>query len=450
MLWQYKPRDSALFKNFGIVANRGLAFCAGRLFLARLDMKLVALRPSDGRVLATTSIADDVPGALPNNGYSETSAPVCAGGRVVIGAAGSEYGIRGFVMAYTPDLRPAWPTPFWTIPPDRQSWRRLSRIVGGGAVWTPVTIDVGVGHRLLRDGRLDAALPGVDPTGAEPAHERARRGRPPGRPPQVVAGADRRERVGLRRRAAAARVHARGGRERAARRLRRDDGGRLVRLRRRHGRAAPRPRPGDRPRRAPAPRAGARRQGLPCHARRAQLLARVLRPGDRLRPQRRGRDRCGDEAAGADLRRQTAEAAPRRRVPRARERRLRPGAARLARPRVDQRDRRRHGAARLADPDARARAGRRHDHRDRPRLRRRRRRPAPSLRRPHRPRALALRHGRPDRLRRHGVLRRRARVPRGDRRRHADLVGRRHRLEAHGLPARRAGSRPRRRAPRTP
>ena len=142
ILWQYKPRDSALFKNFGIVANRGLAFCAGRLYLARLDMKLVALRPRDGRVLATTSIADDVPGALPNNGYSETSAPVCADGRVVIGAAGSEYGIRGFVMAYTPDLRPAWPTPFWTIPPDRQSWRRLSRIVGGGAVWTPVTIDV--------------------------------------------------------------------------------------------------------------------------------------------------------------------------------------------------------------------------------------------------------------------------------------------------------------------
>ena len=29
---------------------------------------------------------------------------------VVIGAAGSEYGIRGFVMAYTTDLKPAWPS----------------------------------------------------------------------------------------------------------------------------------------------------------------------------------------------------------------------------------------------------------------------------------------------------------------------------------------------------
>ena len=51
VLWQYKPPNSALFKNFGIVANRGLAYCDGRLFIAQLDMKLVALRPSDGKVL---------------------------------------------------------------------------------------------------------------------------------------------------------------------------------------------------------------------------------------------------------------------------------------------------------------------------------------------------------------------------------------------------------------
>jgi alcohol dehydrogenase (cytochrome c) len=141
ILWQYKPRASAVFKNFGIVANRGLAYCGGRLFLAQLDMKLVALRPSDGRVLRTIAIEHDVPDASANHGYSQTSAPVCANGRVVLGAAGSEYGIRGFVMAWTTDLRPAWPAPHWTIPPDGQSWRRSSRIVGGGAVWTPVTID---------------------------------------------------------------------------------------------------------------------------------------------------------------------------------------------------------------------------------------------------------------------------------------------------------------------
>ena len=143
VLWQYKPPNSALFKNFGIVANRGLAYCDGRLFIAQLDMKLVALRPGDGKVLGVVSVSHDVWNASTNYGYSETSAPICANHRVLVGAAGSEYGIRGFVMAYTTDLRPAWPSPFWTIPPDLQSWRRTSRVVGGGAVWTPVTVDSG-------------------------------------------------------------------------------------------------------------------------------------------------------------------------------------------------------------------------------------------------------------------------------------------------------------------
>src|SRR5438132_2015093 len=44
-------------------------------------------------------------------------------------------------MEWTTDLRPAWPNPVWTIPPHRQSWRSHRRIVGGGAVWTPVTAD---------------------------------------------------------------------------------------------------------------------------------------------------------------------------------------------------------------------------------------------------------------------------------------------------------------------
>jgi alcohol dehydrogenase (cytochrome c) len=141
VLWQYKPSNSALFKNFGIVANRGVAYCDGRLFLTQLDMKIVALNASNGKVVAETALSQDVPNASSNYGYSETSAPVCANHRILVGAAGSEYGIRGFVMAYTTDLKPAWPEPFWTIPPDLQSWRRSSRVVGGGAVWTPVTVD---------------------------------------------------------------------------------------------------------------------------------------------------------------------------------------------------------------------------------------------------------------------------------------------------------------------
>jgi alcohol dehydrogenase (cytochrome c) len=141
VLWHFKPSNSGLFKNFGIVANRGLAYCDGSLFLLTLDMHLNKLNPANGALVGRVAIGKAVPGAGSNYGYSETSAPICANHRIFAGAAGSEYGIRGFVMAWTTDLRPAWPNPVWTIPPEQQSWRAQSRIVGGGAVWTPVTAD---------------------------------------------------------------------------------------------------------------------------------------------------------------------------------------------------------------------------------------------------------------------------------------------------------------------
>ena len=141
VIWRWKPDNVAIFRNFGIAASRGVAYCRGKLYIATLDMFLVSIDARTGKLVRRVPISAAVPRATPSYGYSETSPPVCADGRVVIGAAGSEYGVRGFVMAYTPDLEPAWPNPFWTIPPEGTSWRRLSRVVGGGVVWTPQTID---------------------------------------------------------------------------------------------------------------------------------------------------------------------------------------------------------------------------------------------------------------------------------------------------------------------
>src|SRR5690349_17336925 len=45
VIWHFKPSNSGLFKNFGIVANRGLAYCDGALFLLTLDMHLNKLNP---------------------------------------------------------------------------------------------------------------------------------------------------------------------------------------------------------------------------------------------------------------------------------------------------------------------------------------------------------------------------------------------------------------------
>ena len=139
--WRWTPNDVAVFRNFGIVANRGVALCDGHVFVLTLDMTIASLDPATGKLERQVPIAKAVPGASANYGYSETSAPICANHRLILGAAGSEYGVRGFVMAYHTDLTPAWPNPFWTIPPAGTEWRRLGTLVGGGVVWTPTTVD---------------------------------------------------------------------------------------------------------------------------------------------------------------------------------------------------------------------------------------------------------------------------------------------------------------------
>ena len=139
--WRWTPNDVAVFSDFGIVANRGVALCDGHIFVLTLDMRIIELNPATGVLQKQVAIASAVPGASLDYGYSETSAPICANHTLILGAAGSEYGVRGFVMAYHTDLTPAWPNPVWTIPPAGTEWRRLGTLVGGGGVWTPTTVD---------------------------------------------------------------------------------------------------------------------------------------------------------------------------------------------------------------------------------------------------------------------------------------------------------------------
>jgi glucose dehydrogenase len=106
-----------------------------------LDMRLVSLDARTGHLVKEVAIADAVPGAKVEFGYSETQAPICYRNIVLFGASGSDFGVRGFVMAYNADLTPAWSNPYWIIPPEGEGWRRSGRFVGGGTNWNPVTID---------------------------------------------------------------------------------------------------------------------------------------------------------------------------------------------------------------------------------------------------------------------------------------------------------------------
>jgi PQQ-dependent dehydrogenase (methanol/ethanol family) len=167
--WQWSPTDVAVFSDFGQVANRGVALCDGHVFVLTLNLEIVSLDPATGQLQREVPISDAVPDAEVDYGYSETSAPICWNHLLVFGAAGSEYGVRGFVMAYhTSNLEPAWPNPFWTVPPQGTEWRHYDSLAGGGVVWTPVTIDPTTGTLYFGTGSATplyqpSIRPGSDP-----------------------------------------------------------------------------------------------------------------------------------------------------------------------------------------------------------------------------------------------------------------------------------------------
>ena len=92
--WHYKHKQGPVTTYCCGPNNRGVAILGDKLFMGTLDAKLVSLDAKTGAVLWQTQIAD------PEEGYSETMAPVAVNGKILIGTNGGEYGIRGFVKAY--------------------------------------------------------------------------------------------------------------------------------------------------------------------------------------------------------------------------------------------------------------------------------------------------------------------------------------------------------------
>jgi PQQ-dependent dehydrogenase (methanol/ethanol family) len=92
--WHYKHKQGPVTTYCCGPNNRGVAIMNDRVYMGTLDAKLVALEAKTGKVLWVTQIAD------PEQGYSETMAPVAVNGKILIGTNGGEYGIRGFVKAY--------------------------------------------------------------------------------------------------------------------------------------------------------------------------------------------------------------------------------------------------------------------------------------------------------------------------------------------------------------
>jgi alcohol dehydrogenase (cytochrome c) len=118
--------------------NRGLAILGDTLFLAALDGNLVALDAKTGKEVWKTRVVD------PALGYSLTMAPLVVKDKVIIGPAGGEYGIRGFLAAFDARTgKEVWR--FHTIPEPgeagHETWAGDAWQHGGGSVWLTGSYD---------------------------------------------------------------------------------------------------------------------------------------------------------------------------------------------------------------------------------------------------------------------------------------------------------------------
>jgi quinohemoprotein ethanol dehydrogenase len=157
-LWQYNPKvpgEWAAKVCCGLV-NRGLAALNGKIFVGTLDARLVAIDAKTGKEVWSTVTLDAANRNAALQRYSITIAPRVMKGKVVVGASGGEFGVRGFIAAYDAETgKQAWR--FYTIPGDPSkpfeneamrkaaaTWPRTGEwwtVGGGGTVWDSAVYD---------------------------------------------------------------------------------------------------------------------------------------------------------------------------------------------------------------------------------------------------------------------------------------------------------------------
>jgi alcohol dehydrogenase (cytochrome c) len=138
VFWMYHYVVSPAARPCCGVVNRGLAILGNTLYMATVDAHLVAVDSKDGHAVWNAKLAEAV------SGYAMTMAPLIVKNKVIVGVAGGEYGVRGFIAAFDAETgKQAWK--FDTIPdpdqPGHESWRGDDWQHGGGAVWMTGSYD---------------------------------------------------------------------------------------------------------------------------------------------------------------------------------------------------------------------------------------------------------------------------------------------------------------------
>ena len=149
-LWTYDPKvDRTRTRTICCdVVNRGLALYKGNLYLGTLDGRLIAISARTGVPVWDVLTID------PARPFAITGAPRIAKGRVIIGNAGAEFGVRGYITAYDAATgKQAWRV--YSVPGDpakgfeskameiaAKTWHgEWWKVGGGGTTWDAIVYD---------------------------------------------------------------------------------------------------------------------------------------------------------------------------------------------------------------------------------------------------------------------------------------------------------------------
>jgi alcohol dehydrogenase (cytochrome c) len=129
VLWRYRrpiPEGAVILHP----TTRGLALHGDKVFFAAGEAVLVALDARTGTEVWTTTVAEN------KHGYYMSLAPLVADNKVMIGASGGEFGVRGFIAAYNLETgKELWKTYGVPAPgePGSDTWPKGEQWKTGGA-----------------------------------------------------------------------------------------------------------------------------------------------------------------------------------------------------------------------------------------------------------------------------------------------------------------------------
>ncbi len=150
ILWTFDPHVSRARSRTVCcdTVNRGVALANGKVYLGTIDGRLIALDAASGKPIWDVVTVDQ------SKPYAITGAPRIVKGMVLIGNAGSEFGVRGYLSAYDAESgKLRWRT--YTVPGDpakgfetkdleeaAKTWHGPYWVAGGGgSVWDSIVYD---------------------------------------------------------------------------------------------------------------------------------------------------------------------------------------------------------------------------------------------------------------------------------------------------------------------